>query len=73
MGWLESARRATLAERIGPRAANATVNTAAIAEATARTAREPGNVDEDDEQLAAYNAYLARLNGPAGHDAAGNS
>jgi len=73
MGWLESARRATLAERIGPGAANANVNTAAIAEATARTAREPGNVDEDDEQLAAYNAYLARLNGPGGHDAAANS
>jgi putative copper resistance protein D len=73
MGWLESARRATLAERIGPGAANADVNTTAIAEATARTAREPGNVDEDEEHLAAYNAYLARLNGPAGHDAAGNS
>jgi len=72
MGWLESARRATLAERIGPGAANANVNTAAIAEVTARAAREPGNVDDDDEQLAAYNAYLARLNGPAGHDA-GNS
>ena len=73
MGWLESARRATLAERIGAGAANANVNTAAVAEAPPRTAREPGNVDDDDEQLAAYNAYLARLNGPAGHDAAGNS
>jgi cytochrome c oxidase assembly factor CtaG len=72
MGWLESARRATLAERIGAGAADPNVNTTAIAEARARTSREPGNVDEDDEQLAAYNAYLARLNGPAGHDAAGN-
>jgi hypothetical protein len=26
-------------------------------------------VDEDDEQLAAYNAYLARINGPASRDA----
>ena len=69
MGWLETARRATLAERIGAGAANANVNTTAIAEARGRTSREPGNVDEDDEQLAAYNAYLARLNGPAGHDA----
>jgi hypothetical protein len=25
-------------------------------------------VDEDDEQLAAYNAYLARINGPASGD-----
>jgi putative copper resistance protein D len=73
MGWLESARRATLAERIGAGAANANVNTAAIAEAPPRTGREPGNVDDDDEQLAAYNAYLARLNGPAGHNAAENS
>jgi putative copper resistance protein D len=73
MGWLESARRATLAERIGADAANAGENTAAIAEARARASREPGNVDEDDEQLAAYNAYLARLNGPAGHDVPGNS
>jgi cytochrome c oxidase assembly factor CtaG len=73
MGWLESARRATLAERIGAGPANANVSTAPIAEATPRTVREPGNVDDDDEQLAAYNAYLARLNGPVGHDAAGNS
>jgi len=75
MGWLESARRATLAERIGAGAANANANenATAIAEATARASREPGNVDQDDEQLAAYNAYLARLNGPAGHNAAGNS
>src|SRR5262249_38449229 len=73
MGWLESARRATLAERIGTGAANANEKGTAIAEATARAPREPGNVDEDDEQLAAYNAYLARLNGPAGHNAAGDS
>jgi hypothetical protein len=24
-----------------------------------------GSVDDDEEQLAAYNAYLARINGPA--------
>ena len=28
--------------------------------------RRTANVDEDDDQLAAYNAYLARINGEAG-------
>jgi hypothetical protein len=28
--------------------------------------RGAANVDEDDDQLAAYNAYLARINGEAG-------
>ena len=46
LGWLESVRRARLASL----------------EATSR--RDPrgqGDVDDDDEQLAAYNAYLAKL------------
>jgi hypothetical protein len=30
-------------------------------------------VDEDDEQLAAYNDYLARINGPARDDAGSSS
>ncbi|MBV9380506.1 MAG: cytochrome c oxidase assembly protein [Streptosporangiaceae bacterium] len=52
MGWLESARRANLATMVsgsGP------------APARART-RQDASVD-DDEHLAAYNAYLARLHG----------
>ena len=61
MGWLESARRASLAERV----AEGAPETAVLAETRARTA----NVDDDDEQLAAYNAYLARINGPAGGEA----
>jgi hypothetical protein len=61
MGWLESVRRATLTERIGgPAAADPGDN-------AATPGRRPAAVDEDDEQLAAYNAYLARINGPAGH------
>jgi len=48
MGWLESARRASLAER--------------ISEASA------GKGIDDDEHLAAYNAYLARLHAPADRD-----
>jgi cytochrome c oxidase assembly factor CtaG len=57
MGWLESARRASLADRIAE--ANPT-----------RAGGEPGSgaarnadVDEDDDQLVAYNDYLARING----------
>jgi cytochrome c oxidase assembly factor CtaG len=56
MGWLESARRANLAERVSEGAAHLT------APAPGR-AREARGID-DDESLAAYNAYLARLNGP---------
>jgi cytochrome c oxidase assembly factor CtaG len=60
MGWLESARRATLAEHIGNGGASA----------GAPVAVKDGSVD-DDEHLEAYNAYLARLNGPGGPDTAG--
>jgi hypothetical protein len=28
----------------------------------------PADVDDDDEQLAAYNAYLTRINGPVSHN-----
>jgi cytochrome c oxidase assembly factor CtaG len=60
MGWLEQARQANLADRFAEGAAGT-----AAAPSAARTV----NVDEDDEQLAAYNAYLARINGPATDDA----
>jgi cytochrome c oxidase assembly factor CtaG len=60
MGWLESARRATLAEHIsrgsGPGDAPVAVTDRGV---------------DDDEHLAAYNAYLARLNGPGDPDTAG--
>jgi cytochrome c oxidase assembly factor CtaG len=66
MGWLEVARRANLAERFAEGAGGAPG--AALAGAPVRTQPRvrTTNVDEDDEQLAAYNAYLARINGPAG-------
>jgi cytochrome c oxidase assembly factor CtaG len=67
MGWLESARRANLAERISEGAVAGPVR------AEAPASREASNVDEDDEQLAAYNAYLARINGPAGRETEANS
>jgi hypothetical protein len=49
-GWLEAARKARFDEVVTPGGA-----------AAARPGR--GGID-DDEHLAAYNAYLARLNGP---------
>jgi putative copper resistance protein D len=71
-GWLESARRASLARLVDEHLAPAggdTAATAGAAGASAATA-EPaaalrwdkrGGID-DDEHLAAYNAFLARLN-----------
>lgn len=58
-GWLESARRATMADRVAE-----TVPEAA-ARPSASASPKPGrevSIDEDDDQLAAYNAYLARIN-----------
>jgi cytochrome c oxidase assembly factor CtaG len=60
MGWLESARRASLSERF------AEVNPAGAAGAQPAEHAVSGtsrNVDEDEGQLAAYNEYLARLAG----------
>ena len=65
MGWLEAARRASLAERFAESAPGTPARAESRGESRVRTA----NVDEDDDQLAAYNAYLARINGPAGGDA----
>jgi hypothetical protein len=61
MGWLETARRVNLADRFAEGAGGAAPG--------ARPAPRIVSVDEDDEQLAAYNAYLARINGPASGDA----
>ena len=64
MGWLETARRANMADRI------AEANPAGAASAQVRNhatgAARNADLDEDEDQLAAYNEYLARINGPAG-------
>ncbi len=70
MGWLESARRASLAERISG-AVPATAH-APGSGATPAAVRQ-ADVDDDDAQLAAYNAYLARINGHDGEDAAADA
>ena len=56
-GWLESARRASLENLT---TADAPQAAAASAPGASRPARS--DIDEDDEQLAAYNAFLARVN-----------
>jgi cytochrome c oxidase assembly factor CtaG len=68
MGWLETARRANLAERLAE-GAPAGYDGGSLPAGEGRAAQlrpRTANVDEDEEQLAAYNAYLARINGPAG-------
>jgi len=65
MGWLESARQASIADRI------AEANPAGPASAQVRDRVASGvvkhaNVDEDEDQLAAYNDYLARINSSTG-------
>jgi len=68
MGWLEAARRSSMADRIAEAGQPAT--------ASASQPGQPGHpgpravdVDADEDQLAAYNAYLARIN----HEPAGRS
>ena len=61
MGWLETARRSSLAERIteaGPARTAAGPAPGGVTRGTGRVV----DVDADDDQLAAYNAYLARIN-----------
>ncbi|MGH3168417.1 MAG: cytochrome c oxidase assembly protein [Trebonia sp.] len=57
MGWLEAARRTSMADRFAEAAASSDA-----AAGTATQVRSRGNIDEDDDQLAAYNEYLARIN-----------
>ncbi|HEY4462759.1 MAG TPA: cytochrome c oxidase assembly protein [Streptosporangiaceae bacterium] len=75
-GWLEAARRANLADLTGgdvPQAAaasaanGATGGGASPGPAPAHRAPRPPDIDEDEDQLAAYNAFLSRLNDGA-HD-----
>jgi len=74
-GWFESARKANLATLIAshqpagasarasaePRLVSETTATTAPAGATSARRLDRGGVDDNDEQLAAYNAFLARL------------
>lgn len=71
MGWLESARRANIAERVaGVGQAAGAGQAGGAGEAAAAAHHTLRGVDEDDEQLAAYNAYLARINRAPAPDAA---
>jgi hypothetical protein len=73
LGWLEVARRANFATLVSShRDASATGSAAGSAPGSAAAAAPPRrapvsgteNVDDDDEQLAAYNDFLARINKP---------
>ena len=61
MGWLESARRTNMADRIAEANPGGAASAQLQDRVTSGTARN-ANVDEDEDQLAAYNAYLARIN-----------
>jgi cytochrome c oxidase assembly factor CtaG len=65
MGWLESARRTSMTDRFAEadRAGSASAPPEVPA---AGVAARRIDVDEDEDQLAAYNAYLTRINGGGG-------
>jgi putative copper resistance protein D len=63
MGWLESARRVNMADRFAEAVPGA--NAASGDEAPVRMR---GSIDEDEDQLAAYNEYLSRINRGSRHD-----
>jgi len=71
LGWLESARRSNFATLVtshqdaseGPGPAATAATAAPAGSAAAASGRREENVD-DDEHLAAYNAFLARINKP---------
>ena len=65
MGWLESARQASIAERIAEAKPARTASVPAP-DLAASGATRLAHVDEDEDQLTAYNEYLARINGPSG-------
>jgi hypothetical protein len=69
LGWLEVARRTNFAAQVGAHPVGAHpepgADPGAPAPATAASANE--SLDDDDEHLAAYNAYLARLNQQQDH------
>jgi putative copper resistance protein D len=61
MGWLESARRTNMADRIAETNPAGTASAQSAERGASGTARS-ADVDEDEDQLAAYNDYLARIN-----------
>lgn len=65
MGWLESARRASMADRFAEANLAGTVGAQPL-EGTAGDDTANVDLDEDEDQLAAYNAYLARINAHGG-------
>jgi hypothetical protein len=60
-GWLETARRVNLEQLT---ASHQAVTASAPG---ARPTRPSSDIDEDEDQLAAYNAFLARIN-QGGHE-----
>jgi cytochrome c oxidase assembly factor CtaG len=68
LGWLEKVRSNSF-EHATRQGASPAAAGASTATASPSTAAAPGTID-DDEHLAAYNDYLARLN-QSGHDPAG--
>jgi hypothetical protein len=68
MGWFETARRATMADRISEGVPAAATTTVRGPERGAGQGSRPADVDDSDDQLAAYNAYLARINNPVSHN-----
>jgi putative copper resistance protein D len=61
MGWLEAARRSAMADRMAESGSAGTASSPGRDRAAGGTSRT-FDVDEDEDQLAAYNAYLARIN-----------
>jgi hypothetical protein len=62
LGWLDSARRANFATLVN---AHREANDDSGAQPPADSADDSQSID-DDEALAAYNAFLARINKPPG-------
>jgi len=65
MGWLETARRSAMAERITEGSPTGAASVRLRERETSGAARN-ADLDEDENQLAAYNEYLARINGHNG-------
>jgi cytochrome c oxidase assembly factor CtaG len=68
-GWFELARRENLAsilasQQVAPAGSPDQTAGAATGPAISAKTAERGGIDDDDDQLAAYNAYLARLHQP---------
>ena len=61
-GWLETARRASLEQLTTAGAPAAGTDAAAEGAPASSRPRTQTHIDEDEDQLAAYNAFLARIN-----------